>query len=237
MLSMALWKAVSDRYELLLATWDSGRVGPDRAAAAGRALIWGRLDAAAAASGLAVSLPEACRLSDALVGPAAGPARARPVRAPRSPTGSAQLRAQMERIRDQVDLEPAGPAQQARGRTPGPAGPPAEGDRRQGRPRRRRRRAARPAGDRGGHLRARPDRRRRARRDAARTGPPGPGLRADLEAREAALRTAGRAVPSRTVDPAPRYAVPDVDALGPVPNTAGPAEPRTSSGSTRSSGR
>ena len=27
MLSMALWKAVSDRYELLLATWDSGRVG------------------------------------------------------------------------------------------------------------------------------------------------------------------------------------------------------------------
>ena len=27
LLSMALWKAVSDRYELLLATWNSGRVG------------------------------------------------------------------------------------------------------------------------------------------------------------------------------------------------------------------
>ena len=37
LLSMALWKAVSDRYELLLATWDSGRVGSDRAAADGRA--------------------------------------------------------------------------------------------------------------------------------------------------------------------------------------------------------
>jgi len=27
LLSMALWKAVSDRYDLLVATWDSGRVG------------------------------------------------------------------------------------------------------------------------------------------------------------------------------------------------------------------
>ena len=26
-LSMAVWKAVSDRYELILVTWDSGRVG------------------------------------------------------------------------------------------------------------------------------------------------------------------------------------------------------------------
>ena len=82
MLSMALWKAVSDRYELLLATWDSGRVGQaerERMAS----LIWGRLDATpdpsvlarvsqqaptpGGAAGLAVSLPEACRLSDALV--------------------------------------------------------------------------------------------------------------------------------------------------------------------------
>ena len=30
-------------------------------------MIWGRLDAAYANSGLSVSLPEACRLSDALV--------------------------------------------------------------------------------------------------------------------------------------------------------------------------
>ena len=109
MLSMALWKAVSDRYELLLATWDSGRVGPtERMRLA--TLIWGRLDAATA-SGLSVSLPEACRLSDALV------AQLR-VRLGLEISGAEtterirQLRAQMERIRDQVDLEPAGPGQQ-----------------------------------------------------------------------------------------------------------------------------
>ncbi len=43
-------------------------------------------------------------------------------------------------------------------------------------------------------------------------------LRADLESRELALeRLAEQCV--RTVDPSPHYAVPDVDALGPVPNT------------------
>ena len=34
LLSMALWKAVADRHDLLVATWDSGRVGADRARAA-----------------------------------------------------------------------------------------------------------------------------------------------------------------------------------------------------------
>ena len=43
-------------------------------------------------------------------------------------------------------------------------------------------------------------------------------LRADLEARKAALeQLATRCV--ETVDPAPHYAIPDVDALGPIPNT------------------
>ena len=81
MLSMALWKAVADRLDLLVATWDSGRVGTTELERLST-LVWGRLDAASsagpAASGagaagahvpaqaLAVSLPEACRLSDAL---------------------------------------------------------------------------------------------------------------------------------------------------------------------------
>src|SRR5688572_11853064 len=65
LLSMALWKAVSDRYELLRATWSSGRVGVTELTRMST-LIWGRLDASAA-SGLSVSLPEACRLSDALL--------------------------------------------------------------------------------------------------------------------------------------------------------------------------
>jgi hypothetical protein len=42
--------------------------------------------------------------------------------------------------------------------------------------------------------------------------------RADLEAREAALRSIVEDC-VRRVDPAPRYAVPDTSALGPVPNT------------------
>ena len=103
-LSMALWQAVSDRYEQLLTIWDSGRVGlTERLQLA--TLIWGRLDAAAA-SGLSVSLPEACRLSDAL-------ASSLRVRLGLEVSGAEiterirQLRAQMERIRDQVDLEPA----------------------------------------------------------------------------------------------------------------------------------
>ena len=109
-LSMALWKAVSDRYEQLLATWDSGRVGPDRADAAGHADLGpaGRRRPPPASS---VSLPEACRLSDAL----ASQLRVRlglEVSGAEITERIRQLRAQMERIRDQVDLEPAGAAQQ-----------------------------------------------------------------------------------------------------------------------------
>ena len=75
--SMALWKAIADRYELLKVTFDSGRVGPVQAQRLST-LIWGRLDvspsmgaptspAPASQEGtLGVSLPEACRLSDAM---------------------------------------------------------------------------------------------------------------------------------------------------------------------------
>ena len=107
LLSMALWKAVSDRYELLLATWNSA--GSHRTMRMST-LIWGRLDASTA-SGLSVSLPEACRLSDALLSQLR-------VKLGLDPSGMEiterirQLRAQMERIREQIDLEPAGAAQQ-----------------------------------------------------------------------------------------------------------------------------
>src|SRR6478672_12647521 len=113
LLSMALWKAVADRHDLLLATWDSGRVGVrerERLAT----LVWGRLDTsldprlagAAASNGvpgsgsaLAVSLPEACRLSDAL----AASLRVRLSVDPADADVTARvrsLRAQVERIRD-----------------------------------------------------------------------------------------------------------------------------------------
>jgi hypothetical protein len=231
MLSMALWKAVSDRYELLLATWDSGRVGQaerERMAS----LIWGRLDATldpsvlarmsqtpspGGSAGLAVSLTEACRLSDAL-------ASQLRVRLALDPSGAEitdrlrQLRAQMERIRDQVDLEPAGARQQSAADQ-------------QSRLARRLKEIADKAG-RGGDvggllgpleieaatferdLIVAAARRREAvaKVELART------TRADLEAREAALHKLVENCVA-TVQPAPNYAVPDVEALGTIPNT------------------
>jgi hypothetical protein len=215
LLSMALWKAVSDRYELLFATWNSGRVGATELMRMST-LIWGRLDASTA-SGLSVSLPEACRLSDALLSQLR-------VKLGLDPSGMEiterirQLRAQMERIREQIDLEPAGAAQQ-------------QAALEQSRLARRLRELAEKAG-RGGDVAgmlgsmeidaatferdlivngAR-------RRDAAALVQRARQQRADLDAREAALHSIVEES-VRRVDPAPRYAVPDTAALGPVPNT------------------
>ena len=124
LLSMALWKAVADRHDLLVATWDSGRVGTDRAGAAVHPRL-GRLDAPWArpagpppaphvpAGALAVSLPEACRLSDAL----AASLRARLGIDPSEADLQARLRRcapPVERVRDLVDREPAGRAAASR---------------------------------------------------------------------------------------------------------------------------
>ena len=215
LLSMALWKAVSDRYELLLATWSSGRVGVTELTRMST-LIWGRLDTNTA-SGLSVSLPEACRLSDALLSQLR-------VKLGLDPSGMEiterirQLRAQMERIREQIDLEPAGAAQQ-------------QAALEQSRLARRLKELAEKAG-RGGDVAgslgpleidaatferdlivngAR-------RRDAAALLGRARDQRADLQAREVALRSIVEEC-VRRVDPAPRYAVPDTAALGPVPNT------------------
>jgi hypothetical protein len=215
LLSMALWKAVSDRYELLLATWNSGRVGATELMRMST-LIWGRLDASTA-SGLSVSLPEACRLSDALLSQLR-------VKLGLDPSGMEitervrQLRAQMERIREQIDLEPAGAAQQ-------------QAALEQSRLARRLRELADKAsrgGDVAGMLgpieidAATFERdlivNGARRRDAAALVQRARDQRADLKAREAALHSIVEEC-VRRVDPAPRYAVPDTAALGPVPNT------------------
>jgi hypothetical protein len=121
-LSMALWQAVAARHDELLAVWDSGRVGQVERRRLS-ALIWGRLDAgtgpggvvgagtgrgAAAAGSLAVSLPEACRLSDAL----AGQLRLRMSLDPAGLDLAARLRAlraSLERVRDLVRAQLPGP--------------------------------------------------------------------------------------------------------------------------------
>jgi hypothetical protein len=223
LLSMALWKAVSDRYDLLVATWDSGRVGATELERLST-LVWGRLDAdrqvSAQVSGqvptgaLAVSLPEACRLSDAL----ASSLRARLGVDPSEADTNArlrQVRAAVERVRDIVDREPASTHETAkaeldkldarvtdvtararRGASVGGLIGPLEND------------VAHAERD----LIVRSANRRADAHDEARAR----ALRTELEARGAALRDlAARCVAE--VTPAPRFAVPDVAALGPVP--------------------
>lgn len=214
MLSLALWQAVQQRYQLINATFDGGRVGPIEAERLST-LVWGRLDGDLGA-GLAVSLPEACRLSDALV----GQVQTRLALLPGADANAArikQLRANLERVRDQVTLEPSSTRDSARstlaglsrrleditaraqrGADVGGLLPPLEAE------------AAVFERD----LIVGNAQRREARDELEQTR----RLRAELEAREAAL-TMLVASCVRTVDPSPRYAVPDVAALGPVPNT------------------
>lgn len=232
LLSMALWKAVADRHDLLVATWDSGRVGPAELERLST-LIWGRLDATlepnlAARAGaalqqspggaLALSLPEACRLSDAL----AGSLRARlGIDGDEADTAARlrSLRAQVERIRDLVDREPARSRETA-------AATLARLDARLTDIASRAKRGA-DVGGLLGPLEADTARVERDlivgaanRQDAARDAELARAQRVELQARGAAVRAlAQRCVES--VTPAPRLAVPDVAVLGPVPDDPG----------------
>ncbi len=217
-LAMAVWKAVSDRYELILLTWDSGRVGPTETERIST-LIWGGLDTGDAAGSLAVSLPEACTLSDAL----ASTLRAKLQLAPGDAELAArlrQLRAQVERISELVAREPAINRNEAMANHH-------DLDRRVTDLTERAKRGA----DIGGLIgpleidAAHTERdlivggatRRERAADVARARE----VRTELEAQGQAVRAlADRCVAG--VTPAPRLGVPDVTALGPVPNT--PAE-------------
>jgi len=113
MLSMALWQAVSARNAELVRVWDSGRVGPAERERLS-ALIWGRLDADAGpgAASLAVSVPEACRLSDALAAQLSWRLSLDPVGVDLA-AHLRSLRATVERVRDLVPAEPEGPVRDA----------------------------------------------------------------------------------------------------------------------------
>jgi hypothetical protein len=105
-LSMALWQSVNARQHALLGLWDSGRadlVAREKMSV----LIWGRQDSAGAGggSGMALSLVEACRLSDAL----ATQLRTRLAFDPSAsdaPARVSALRSAMERLRELVRQEP-----------------------------------------------------------------------------------------------------------------------------------
>lgn len=218
-LSLALWQSVKNRYDLLLLNWDSGRVGPAETERMS-SLIWGRLDTGGSPisqlSGMAVSLPEACRLSDALA------AQLR-TRLNLDPTIEAQagrlrdLRAQLERIRDQIQLEPPASQASALAAANQLAARLAELEQKRQR-----------GGDVGGLLgpleidAAHQERdlivgaaQRRENRDLLARARE---VTEELAAREQALtRLVGATI--ATVSPAPKYAVPDLAALGPIPNT------------------
>lgn len=215
-LALALWKAISDRYQLVFATWDGGRVLTQERERIS-ALIWGRLDGATEMpGGLAVSLPEACQLCDALT----GQLRTRLALDPGAAEAAVRvrdLRRQLERIRDQVALEPATTRDDAVHRLAGLMLRLDDIAEKAGR-----------GADVGGLLAPLEvdattyerdlivgNARRRDARDQVISARE---LRTDLAARATALaKLAATCV--ATVDPAPRYAVPDVEALGPVPVT------------------
>ena len=222
--ALTFWKAVSDRLTLLETTFDGGRVGP-REAERLSTLIHGRLDSNTAehlslpsSGSLAVSLPEACRLLDSLT----RTLQARASLAPGAAEASQRItvtRAGVERIRDQVPLVPSG----------------AERDDAAERLSRLDRRVedllarARRGADVGGvigpleidvavlerDLIVASAERASAARSRVRTQQ----QIEELDARAAAIRALERACLA-AVSPAPRLAVPNVRALGPVPQAA-----------------
>ncbi len=226
--SLALWKAISDRYELLRVAFDSGRVGPVQAEQLST-LIWGRLDVVpgqgseanrprmprGAEGNLAVSLPEACRLCDAMT----SSLRARLALETTGLDVSIRVKAireGVERIRDQISMLPLGATREQnqnaligmeqrlfdvterarRGADVGGFLGPWEID----------------AAARERDLIVAASRRHESERDAARARE----LIAELAARGDAIRSL-QAQCLAAVTPAPKLAVPDARALGAIP--------------------
>jgi len=221
--TLSIWQAIKQRSDDLTRLWDSGRVlDTDLAKLAG--LIWSPLNdmltpgsTLSTGAGLSVSLPEACRLLEALVAQLASRYQFAQT------TGEVSvriqnLRAQVERIRQQAELDP--PAIQAT-TTPevtalaaGVAQMVVQADR---------------GGDIGGTLAPLEIRAAQLERDlivghAERVGlaqqiDQAQTRRQGLIDRADALATLMAEV-RQEVTPAPKYALPRVEALGDVPLTA-----------------
>ncbi|MGL5405657.1 MAG: hypothetical protein ACRDAX_02525 [Propionibacteriaceae bacterium] len=118
MLAMSLWQAITQRHNEIIPIWNYGRVGAVECEKIS-VLIWGRLsnnaynsDLDPALAGMNFSLPEACRLLDALSDQLTSAVGL---------NGNSEnfakrisvLKAGMERIRDQLLLAPAAEAPEA----------------------------------------------------------------------------------------------------------------------------
>ncbi|MDR1513230.1 MAG: hypothetical protein LBS56_07085 [Propionibacteriaceae bacterium] len=226
MVALSVWQAIRKRHDELMTTWDSGRVGPVQLRQLA-ALMWGRLDdaqatpgaAPATAQGLSVNLGEACRLSDALTSQLAATLRLNPVNSEWSLRLDG-LRAQAERLRDQVKLEPSEKRAALTALVEDIAADTAELAQK-----------AERGGDIGGSLGPMEIRAATLERDLivghaqrrqwADKAQRIKGLRALLVRREESLAELVAKVKGEVVE-APKYAVPHVDALGPLPEP-GPA--------------
>ncbi|HKX66107.1 MAG TPA: hypothetical protein VJN29_02695 [Intrasporangium sp.] len=222
--ALTFWKAINDRLTLLETTFDGGRVGPTEAERLST-LIHGRLDSNTsehlslpASGSLAVSLPEACRLLDSLT----RTLQARASLAPGAAEASQRitvLRAAAERVRDQLPLVPMGAERDAA------AEQLARLDRRVGDLVERARRGADVGGIIGPleidlatlerDLIVAAAERANAAQDRANTKQ----QVEELDARAAAIRALERQC-LEAVTPAPHLAIPNVRALGPVPQGA-----------------
>jgi hypothetical protein len=222
--ALTFWKAISDRLVLLETTFDGGRVGPKEAERLST-LIHGRLDPTTTtelslptSGSLAVSLPEACRLLDSLT----RTLQARASLAPGAVESTQRIvlaRAAIERIRDQVPLVPSGAQRDSAVESL------ARAERRLTELVERARRGADVGGSIGPleidiailerDLIVAAAERAQAARTRARTEQ----QVVELQARAEAIRGLESATLS-AVEPAPQLAVPNVAALGPVPQAA-----------------
>jgi len=113
LLSMALWQSVSDRHATLLRLWDSGRADATAREKMSQ-VIWARTAPGpagqGAGGGLALSLGEACRLSDALLGQLTSRLSFDPSAAD-APVRVGAVRQALERLRELVKQEPGWSAQ------------------------------------------------------------------------------------------------------------------------------
>jgi hypothetical protein len=221
-MTLTVWQAISHRHTDLLKVWDSGRVTEIELKKLA-VMIWSNLNdmltpgaSLSPGGGLALSLPEACRMLEALISQLSSRFQLAPVPTQAS-ARIAALRAQLERIREQGALDPpevrevTGP--QIQGLASDIAAIISKADR---------------GGDIGGILGPAEVKAARLERDLI----VGHSERIKLidqvrgaNTRRAALLQRETAVADlvkktqASVDPAPKYAVPRVAALGEVPST------------------
>ncbi|MCL1923170.1 MAG: hypothetical protein FWG15_04845 [Propionibacteriaceae bacterium] len=219
-MTLTIWQSIKDRYTDLLNVWDSGRV-IDTDLKKLAIMTWANLNdmltpgtSLSNAGGLSVSLPEACRMLDALITQLTSRYQLAEV-ASETSTRISGLLAQVERIRDQVKLDPPGIREPNQAKAETLAANVAELVDKMNR-----------GGDIGGMLGPIEIQAAQFERDlivshaeltwASQRFTQASEHRAALLDHEKKVRSLA-AQAKASVDPAPKYAVPRVEALGPVP--------------------